>query len=158
MNTSCRECGFPYDPGETPLCPKCDSGADSFGFIEALEIDVVHAGESWVDAKFKIERGLDKAILWHHKALKVIHGYGSLSGSAVIAPQAFAYLRHLAELHDGRFTKDKHTPGVSMIWLNRSPDTRPDSKSTSPSSSATSMPGNGWFEEAMKRAQDERAR
>ncbi len=80
---------------------------------------MVHSGETWMMAKEKIERGLDRAIFHQHKALKVIHGYGSLSGSAVIAPQAIAYMRHLAETHDARFSKDNHNPGASIIWLNR---------------------------------------
>jgi len=149
MKTSCRECGFPYDPARESLCPKCGSGMDHFGFAPALEIDVVHAGETWLEAKRKIEHGLDRAIWGHHKGLKVIHGYGSLSGVSVIAPQAITYMRHLAELHDGRFAKDQKNPGVSIIWLNQK------AKALTKTNEANQKPSppfaGNWFDEALKK-------
>ena len=151
---SCRECGFPYDPNTSSHCPKCNSGFDDFGYIEILEIDVVHSGESWQEAKFKIEQGLDKAIFHKHKGLKVIHGYGSRGGSSVIAPQAIAFMRHLADLHDGRFAKDHQNPGVSIIWLNRKPRQTSTKPSTIHLSHSPPLPSHtNWFEQAMNQAQ-----
>lgn len=117
-----------------------------------LEVDVVHAGESWMQAKEKIERALDHANFRRHKGLKIIHGYGSLSGSSVIAPQAIAYMRHLAEAQEVRFSKDQHNPGASIIWLNRKRTSAlqtPEGK-LPPSSISESFGGN-WFDEAMKK-------
>lgn len=86
--------------------------------LGVLEVDVAHAGESWEEARLKIERALDQALHWGHKGLKIVHGRGASTGRAVIAPRAISYLRHLAEQHDGRFARDRHNPGASIIWLN----------------------------------------
>jgi len=159
MKNACQQCGFPYDPSEQKICPKCQIAGDQFGYLTVLEVDVVHSGESWPIAKEKIERGLDHAIYHHHKGLKIIHGYGSLSGSSVIAPQAIAYMRHLADSHDARFAKDAKNPGASIIWLNRKGTPRSQSenapewaKYTTPSLSTAGQPAAGnWFDQALKR-------
>ena len=157
MKNACRQCGFPYDPAEMKVCPKCQTGADQFGYLPVLEVDVVHSGESWVIAKEKIERGLDQAIFHHHKGLKIIHGYGSLSGSSVIAPQAIAYMRHLAESHDGRFAKDSKNPGASIIWLNRSRTKKETTSEWGEFSASSGVEGSpimeGWFEQALKKGE-----
>lgn len=152
MKNPCSQCGFPYDPAEEALCPKCQAGVDQLGWLSVLEIDVVHAGETWVLAKDKIVRGLDQAIFHRHKGLKIIHGYGSLSGSSVIAPQAIAYMRHLAEAHDARFSKDSNNPGASIIWLNRqrtNNSQQPEWKQ--PHLSKGDALGGNWFDQAMKK-------
>lgn len=157
MTNACRQCGFPYDPSELKTCPKCQTGADQFGYLPALEVDVVHAGETWELAKAKIAQGLDHAIAHHHRGVKIIHGYGSLSGSSVIAPQAIAYMRQLAESVDGRFAKDSKNPGVSIIWLNR---TRSKNEKGAPPTewlAGNDLEGSpimaNWFEQALKNSQ-----
>ena len=152
MKNTCRQCGFPYDPSEHTLCPKCQVGADQDGHLQLLEMDVVHSGETWPMAKEKIERGLDQAIFHHHKGLKIIHGYGSLSGSSVIAPQAIAYMRHLAEAHDARFSKDNRNPGVSIIWLNRKRTHQAGNEiCQKPTQSPNDSFGGGWFDQAVQK-------
>jgi len=122
----CPHCGFPFHKLDMDECPKCDDGKGAHAHPSKspqqgiLEIDIAHSGESWEMAKQKIERSLDDALYYKHSALKVIHGYGSSTGGeSVIGPRAKAYLRHLAELHGGRFAPDRQTSGASLIWLNK---------------------------------------
>jgi hypothetical protein len=115
----CPNCGFPIDPSTQSHCPKCDVAARASALLGVLEVDVVHAGESWEVAKGKIERALDQGILWGHAGVKIVHGYGSSTGRAEIAPRAIALLRHLAEATGGRFARDRGNPGASIVWLNR---------------------------------------
>ncbi|MEO0415246.1 MAG: hypothetical protein AAF226_09875, partial [Verrucomicrobiota bacterium] len=119
----CDGCGFPIAAMGLQECPKCDysSGASADqSELGVLEIDIAHSGESWEMAKEKMERALDKAMFHRHAGLKVIHGYGSTTGGhSVIGPRAIAYLRRLAEVHGGRYARDRYTPGASLIWLNR---------------------------------------
>ncbi len=84
-----------------------------------LEVDVAHAGETWEEASRKIEQAIDQGIHWGHKGVKIIHGHGANTGRAVIAPRAIAYLKHLAESTGGRYVRDRHNPGASIVWLNR---------------------------------------
>ena len=152
MKNSCSQCGFSYDPVQDALCPKCQTSAAQLGWLPVLEVDVVHAGETWLQAKEKIARGLDQAIFHHHKGLKIIHGYGSLSGSSVIAPQAIAYMRHLAEAHDARFSKDDRNPGASIIWLNRKRTSSSEQTAWQQSHLTKADDfGANWFDQAMKR-------
>jgi len=121
MAEECNSCGFPRLDQMASACPKCD---EPYGAQQAkrglLEVDIAHAGESWEQAKAKIDRSLDQALDRGHAGLKIIHGYGSsTSGQSIIGPQAKAYLKHLADWHGGRYTSDRQTPGASLIWLNR---------------------------------------
>lgn len=95
----CVECGFPLEAMGVDDCPKCDHGSSPRRIAEQgiLEVDIAHAGETWEEAKSKIDRAFDDALYYRHSALKVIHGYGSTSGRSVIGPRAKSYLRHLAE-------------------------------------------------------------
>jgi hypothetical protein len=115
----CPNCGFPIDPSHHATCPKCDSTLHASASLGILELDVCHSGESWEEAACKIEQAIDQGIHWGHKGVKIVHGYGSSSGRSVIGPRAIALMRHLAERTGGRFTKDRHNPGASIVWLNR---------------------------------------
>ena len=116
----CSGCGFPLEAMGLSECPKCDDYAPiSRNTQGTLEIDIAHAGETWEQAKAKIDRALNDALYYNHKALKVIHGYGSSGGKGIIGSQARPYLRMLAERYEGRFATDRNTPGASLIWLNR---------------------------------------
>ncbi len=115
----CPICGFPIDPSRHGVCPKCESTGPAQGSLGMLEVDVVHAGESWEDAARKIEQAVDRALHWGHKAVKIVHGHGSTTGRAAIAPRAISLLRHFAETTGGRFARDRQNPGASILWLNR---------------------------------------
>lgn len=118
----CNECGFPLEAMGLSICPKCDHDAGRGRFTDQgiLEVDVAHAGETWEEAKAKIDRAFDDALYYRHAALKVIHGYGATSGRSVIGPRAKSYLRHLADETEGaRFAGDRRTEGASIVWLNR---------------------------------------
>lgn len=107
---------------ELSACPKCDYDSRPRRQVKlgVLEVDIAHTGETWEQAKAKIDRAFDDALYDRHAGLKIIHGYGSRTGSSVIGPRAKSYLRHLAEETAGaRFTPDRHTQGASIIWLNR---------------------------------------
>lgn len=115
------------------------------------EVDVAHNGESWELAQQKIIQALDQAIYGHFKGLKVIHGYGSLSGVAVIAPRAISLMRHLAEQNDARFAKDQKNPGSSIIWLNKSRTIEHSEEKPFYSSDQSKLPGPNWFDQALKK-------
>lgn len=114
----CPSCGFPVDPAVHNTCPKCDSAVRTSSALGLLEVDVVHAGESWEDASHKIEHAVDHALRWGHKGVKIIHGHGSTTGRAIIAPRAVALIKRLATTTGGRFAKDRQNPGASILWLN----------------------------------------
>jgi hypothetical protein len=115
----CPHCGFPIDPAAHATCPKCESPTRAAASLGVLEVDVAHDGESWETAKGKIDRAVDQALHWGHAGVKIIHGHGSATGRAVIAPRAIALLRHYADTTGGRFANDRNNPGASLIWFNR---------------------------------------
>lgn len=115
----CPHCGFPIDPSRQDSCPKCDAAVRGHSGLGLLEVDVVHSGESWEIASDKIHAAIDRALHWGHQGVKIVHGYGSSTGRSVIGPRAVALLRHLAERTGGRFARDRHNPGASIVWLNR---------------------------------------
>ena len=116
---ACPHCGFPLDPSTHATCPKCESAVHGSGSLGVLEVDVCHAGERWEEAARKIEQAIERGMRWGHRGVKIVHGHGSSTGRAVIAPRAIALLRHLAETTGGRFTRDRGNPGASIVWLNR---------------------------------------
>jgi hypothetical protein len=116
-----------------------------------LEVDVAHAGESWQEAHATIIRALNDAINNNYKGLKIIHGYGSLTGEAVIGPRAIALMRHLAEEEGGRFVKDQNNPGSSLIWLNRPGTKQPDKDAIFYSTESKNEGATDWFEQAKKK-------
>ena len=114
-------------------------------------VDVAHNGESWELAQQMIIQALDQAIYGHFKGLKVIHGYGSLSGTAVIAPRAISLMRHLAEQNDARFAKDQKNPGSSIIWLNKSRTIEKSEAKPYFSTETKKSPSSNWFDQALKK-------
>jgi len=80
---------------------------------------VAHAGETWEEAREKILAALEQALDGGYRGLKIVHGYGSMTGSSVIGPRATAYLRHLADEVGGRYAGDRRNRGASVIWLNQ---------------------------------------
>lgn len=151
----CSQCGFPFDPSKIPICPKCQSSGDREGLRQVLEVDVAHDGESWEVAREKILRALDQAISGQHKGLRIIHGYGSMGGEAVISPRAISLMRHLAEQNDARFSKDSKNPGVSIIWLNRgrsrNAQVLEDQHYYKRSLDNREPLGGNWFDQALKK-------
>ena len=80
---------------------------------------MAHGGETWEEARDKIVEALDQALAGNYRGLKIVHGYGSRTGRAVIGPRATAYLRHLADEVGGRYAGDRRNRGASVLWLNR---------------------------------------
>lgn len=117
--SECPRCGFPVDYDRDDRCPKCESDLRAPGSLGILEVDVCHAGETWEEASRKITAAIDRGVYWGHKGVKIVHGHGSSTGRAVIAPRAMALMRHLAEVTGGRFARDRQNPGASIVWLNR---------------------------------------
>lgn len=115
----CPECGFPLEEFGVVRCPKCDGFESLSERRGILEVDVAHGGETWEQAREKILDALDEAVNGGYRGLKIIHGYGSTTGSAVIGPRATAFLRHLAEDLGGRYVGDRRNRGASLVWLNR---------------------------------------
>ena len=115
------------------------------------EVDVAHNGESWELAQQMIIQALDQAIYGHFKGLKIIHGYGALSGTAVIAPRAISLMRHLAEQNDARFAKDQKNPGSSIIWLNKSRTIESSEEKPYFTTETKKPAGSNWFDQALKK-------
>ena len=115
----CMECGFPLDEFGVVRCPKCDGGGIGRVGRGILEVDVAHAGETWEEARGKIREAVERAHDGAYRGVKIVHGYGSMTGQSVIGPRATAYLRHLAEEMGGRYTGDRRNRGASVIWLSR---------------------------------------
>jgi len=145
----CRHCGFPLENQSS--CPKCQATREDMGRNAMYEVDVAHNGESWELAQQMIIQALDQAIYGHFKGLKVIHGYGSLSGTAVIAPRAISLMRHLAEQNDARFAKDQKNPGSSIIWLNKSRTIEKSEAKPYFSTETKKSPSSNWFDQALKK-------
>lgn len=100
-------------------CPKC--GERILGTIlqGLLEVDVVHSGETWEEARLKIVDAVDRAIANGHKGVKIIHGYGATSGNSRIRGRAVELLRGLANRTGGRLAPDRDNEGAHLLWLNR---------------------------------------
>lgn len=113
----CPNCGFPFEPASEEDCRKCGDPLP-LTLRGLLHIDIAHHGETWEEARLKLNRGIDRALQDYHSGLKVVHGYGSGGRGAVIAPQAIALMKHAAREVGGRYTKDKYNPGASILWLN----------------------------------------
>ncbi|MFC4995350.1 hypothetical protein [Rubritalea tangerina] len=149
MKVSCRHCGFPLE--NQSHCPKCQSSREQMGHNAVYEVDVAHSGESWEMAQSMIMDALDQAIYGHFRGLRVIHGYGSQTGQAVIAPRAISLMRHLAETHDGRFARDRKNQGVSLIWLNKSASKEREEKPYFSAESQSAGKQGNWFDAAVER-------
>jgi DNA-nicking Smr family endonuclease len=80
-------------------------------------VDVAHAGESWEEAQQKIVKAVDRALAGRHKGVKIVHGYGQSSGSAVIRGKAVELLSNLATRTGGRLRPDGNNPGAHILWL-----------------------------------------
>lgn len=115
------------------------------------EVDVAHNGESWEEAQQMIIQALDQAIYGQFKGVKVIHGYGSMTGHAVIAPRAISLMRHLAEQNDSRFAKDQKNPGASIIWLNKAKTIEQSKEKPFYSSESNNVRSENWFDQAAKK-------
>ena len=78
---------------------------------------MAHAGESWEDARQKIVRAVDRAVMGRHQGIRVIHGYGQATGHAVIRSKAVGLLQELARRTGGRLRPDGNNPGAHILWL-----------------------------------------
>lgn len=143
----CCHCDFPNLETANSICPKCgESSSSPTGHTGVLEIDIAHQGETWEVARSKLLQAIDSSLHAGRKGVKIIHGYGSTTGQAVIAPRAIALMRQMAEQYQGRYAKDKHTQGASLIWWN----TPSSSKNSPPEQISSSEFQPNWFEQALK--------
>lgn len=142
----CCHCDFPNLATANSVCPKCgESSSSSTGQASLLEIDIAHQGETWEEARSKLLQAIDSSLHAGRKGVKIIHGYGSTTGQAVIAPRAIALMRQMAEQYQGRYVKDKHTQGASLIWWN----TRSTSQNSLQKQDSSSELQTNWFEQAL---------
>lgn len=152
----CEQCGYPLDQNALQTCPKCGETSYEQGGNSILEIDVAHHGETWEISRIKILQAVDQSLQKSLQGVKIIHGYGSSSGYAVIAPRAIALMRHLAEQYGGRYTLDKNTPGASLIWWNKACKQKNDqSLQQAQTKSRINSPkinqlNSNWFEQALR--------
>lgn len=116
-DSRCPDCGFPVDPVAEECCPKCERPLRRHDLAGLMEIDVAHGGESWEQARDKIERAFDRALAGSHRGLLVIHGRGASTGRSVIGPRAVELLRVLASTCGGKLVKDRGNPGAHIVWF-----------------------------------------
>lgn len=115
--TLCPTCEFPIRVGKMESCPKCGEGLRGRALQGVLEVDVAHSGETWEMAREKILRAVDRGVMGGHRGVKIIHGYGAVSGRGVIRNQAVPLLRSLAIKVGGRLAEDRQNPGAHILWL-----------------------------------------
>ena len=115
----CPNCEFPLDPGSESHCPKCGEVIRGRVFQGLLEVDVVHAGETWEQAREKITAAVNRGVLHGHRGVKIIHGWGASTGRSKLAAQATKLLQSLAARTGGKVAPDKHNPGAHILWLDR---------------------------------------
>ncbi len=109
------DCGIPVDPVDLN-CPKCEASLHAVFADCYFEIDVAHAGQTREIARREIEEGLDHALLYRFRGLKVIHGYGGPNRNrGVIAREAKYIMRQIAERKGYGFREDKRNPGAHLI-------------------------------------------
>ena len=109
------DCGIPVDPAEL-TCPKCDTALHEACSEQYYEIDVAHAGQTREDARLQIEEGLNTALLYRFKGLRVVHGYGGAYRSrGVIAKEARYIMQGIAERKAYGFRPDGNNPGAHII-------------------------------------------
>lgn len=121
------------------------------GRTAIYEVDVAHGGETWEQAQAMIIDALDQAMYGYFKAVRVIHGYGSLTGQSIIGPRAISLMRHLADTHNARFAKDNKNPGVSLIWLNKPASKKQAEEKLYYTSDSKCAPrSDNWFDQALK--------
>jgi len=115
--THCPDCGCPVDPVADERCPKCERWLRGHDLAGLKEIDVAHGGESWEQARAKIEQAFDRALAGGHRGLMVIHGRGATTGRSVIGPRAVELLRVLAATCGGKLVRDRGNPGAHIVWF-----------------------------------------
>ena len=109
------DCGIPVDPVELS-CPKCDAPLREAFRQQYYEIDVAHAGQTREIARHEIEEGLNTALLYGFKGLKVIHGYGGAHRSrGIIAREAKYTLQVIARRKGYGLRRDAENPGAHLI-------------------------------------------
>lgn len=97
-------------------CPKCDTSLHQAFSERYYEIDVAHAGQTWEDARIQIEEGLNAALLYRYKGLKVVHGYGSSNPRrGVIAREARYLMQLIAERKGYELRPDRNNPGAHLL-------------------------------------------
>lgn len=109
------DCGIPVDPSEL-TCPKCDTDLHNALSEQFYEIDVAHNGQTREEAKVEIEEGLNTALLYRFRGLRVIHGYGSGSSKrGAIAREATRFMETLAARKGYGFRQDGFNRGAHLI-------------------------------------------
>ena len=114
-NIECPLCGNPGRVGVR--CEKCGELLSSHPSRHLLVVDVAHSGESWEEAREKIIKAVDRALIGRHKGVKIVHGYGHAIGQGVIRTQAIDLLNILARRTGGRLKTAGNNPGAHILWL-----------------------------------------
>jgi len=109
------DCGIPVDPTEHS-CPKCDTSLLDVFSHRYLEIDVAHGGQTRADARLEIEEGLNTALLYRFKGLRVIHGHGGTNKNrGIIARDAAYFMQRIANEMGYGFRPDGSNQGAHLI-------------------------------------------
>lgn len=114
---TCPYCGSSVSPG-SDTCSVCGNTLPDTFVDELMEVDVAHSGESWEDARRKIEKAVDTCLLRQLKGVRIIHGRGDRGfHTGIIARKAVPYMRKLAQSHGGRCVQDDHNSGAHIIYF-----------------------------------------
>ena len=119
MNAICSFCGKPLGINDKKTCPVCGNEILRYHLNGTYEIDVAHDNETWLDAKEKIDKGINHVLKNNIARLRIIHGWGSGDGHTnVIKNKAILYLREQAMALGAKYLTDKNNKGASFLDFN----------------------------------------
>ncbi len=110
-------CGFPLETAMVQ-CPKCDSFIKDQFYDTIVTIDIAHHGETWPEAKEKLDNAIDNALRDRVKGLRIIHGLGSEKGfGGIIRRATQEYLQSRKRALGAKITSEKGNDGVTLLYL-----------------------------------------
>jgi len=113
----CPYCGHSISKKDR-TCPTCGNPLGPAVGKELLLRDVAHAGETWEQARGKIDQALSDALLYGHSGVRIIHGRGDLPGhTGIIAREAVRYLEDLARGKGWRLEQERRNPGAHILYF-----------------------------------------
>jgi len=117
MRIECPGCGMLCE-SQRQSCPKCDSLLRANYINRLIIADVAHNREDWAIARGKILQTIDRALVENCKGVKIIHGRGVQKGhSSVIKREAKIFLTEIANKHQAKLVRDKHTNGAHIMYF-----------------------------------------
>jgi len=117
----CPDCGFPIEDKNLKACPKCGQAVKNIFVNKLHQVDIAHQGETWEEAKKKLDEALHFCKREHYKGLRVIHGGGGAAGhTGIIKQRAVEYLLKRIKRFNATLESDSQNPGMHTVYFKRS--------------------------------------